>query len=616
MKFYSPYQFIPVDTSKTSTLKWREHGDLAKPENQTVRHDYWHKDGWSGRINCKLTCRTPLVIGARQIQGSRQVPGKVEPYRHPDGALAIPGNSLRGMISSIVECISQSAMRVLASEEETCYSQRKRPQDSLKKLGILRKKDNQYSIYPLNSEHYYNVSQGERMLSDGEGSYQHKQSKSFVYATLDEGQAKDLVKNDSQGKESGILYVRGNNEKMPRNRKSERFIRWDGNVSENAWLAVDTGIVQLLEKILRDRYADDDEFPQLPKGYARDLHDANSSIAADGDLLYYGQDRSGKVNELSYSSIWRTPVKGNLHKAFIHSGGKNSLPWGPDRTGLTPAERLLGVVEENPADHSPGRQLASRVRFMDAKPSGEVELGAEITLKILDSPKPPSPAMYFSGASGHYIPKRQLDLDKHKPNGRKVYIPKKDLAPTWKTSINDNNHNWKPHLKVTPIAQNTEFTFNIYFENLGPEELNLLYTSLRPAPDFVHRLGLGKPLGLGQVSLSVESLERIERNSRYTPNGLAQSRYSPSGWPVPTESDSLIDSNSLALVATLGDPNVLSDAHVCYPFTEQQGPNSEEEGFEWFVANEKLQDHNEYLRIADAGSGDQIPLLKDLRQRR
>lgn len=44
--------------------------------------------------------------------------------------------------------------------------------------------------------------------------------------------------------------------------------------------------------------------------------------------------------------------------------------------------------------------------------------------------------------------------------------------------------------------------------------------SLRPSPEFRHRLGLGKPLGLGTVEVAIEGVFLIDRVARYTKDPL------------------------------------------------------------------------------------------------
>jgi hypothetical protein len=320
---------------------------------------------------------------------------------------------------------------------------------------------------------------------------------------------------------------------------------------------------------------------------------------------------------------------------------KNLLPLGkPHRdpikedTKLTPAELLFGFVsQENSEDKEKDKQaepksynFASRLKFSDAfcLTTLKIEdLLGQQTLKILASPKPPSPAMYFKAANGNYIAKEKLNPAFHKPNGRKFYlhhpvavnnIPKNQ---NWETKEKtDEDKNLKQKLSCTPIGTGTKFYFHIDFDNLDWDELSLLEKALNPDGSFVHRLGLGKPLGLGSVKLKICGLFFIDRVNRY--RDLTSLRYSEvhgnyvdtwtevndleTLYPMENQaiyeadnnnnkfSNKFIDNDSLNVLKILGNPALLpAKTPVTYPYstTEEppQRPNGEQEGFKWFGNN-------------------------------
>ncbi|WP_456376505.1 hypothetical protein [Thiolapillus sp.] len=145
-RFYNPYQFIPLNNPGEDRL--RDYEKIAAGQDDFIRHDRWNENALSGRIVCRLETISPLVIGARQTKGDKKAntPGGVEPYR--DGQ-RLPANSLRGMIASVAESISNSAMRVLSEKDMHEYSVRKNMRDSLKAIGLLRKDENGWFVTPL-----------------------------------------------------------------------------------------------------------------------------------------------------------------------------------------------------------------------------------------------------------------------------------------------------------------------------------------------------------------------------------------------------------------------------------------------------------------------------------
>lgn len=639
--FYNPYQFIPVNTRHAKQLtKWSPPKDpsypLAHEANQWVRHDYWHAQGLSGRIICRLTTLSPTIVGGQQDRESQdQQPALVTPYRHPKGQIAIPANSLRGLIGNTAEILSQSSLRVLTQPEDGAYSVRK-PADStdaedsqnvLKNLGILLVRDGKYQLYPLGaSDHYTSVGDYldddksqrccaslKRRLPTAECPSKHRARKVKEYREYIKDKNcyyysanKPLSTYNGQ---QGVFYIRGRNDALCK--RSETFIPWDGKIHEERLLEIPVAVVNRFETILRvvsDNIKKEAErakaqVQMLPVGYndrqqqnqkrAWDLN-STEALVLDGDLMYYRLEHN-EVVELSYSSIWRKAVAGDLFAAFKREAGDNSLPWYQKREALTPVEALFGVVEDQPDKQQGGRHLASRVRFTDALPLQPVTLGAAVVLKILNSPKPPSPSMYFSGQG--YVAKTALDLNTDAPNGRKVYLPHPDALRSkpinhWQTNEPSENAHMK--LKVWPIPPQTSFEFTVQFENLSRPELGLLLKALQPLADnqqFVHRLGLGKPLGLGHVTIEPQ-LELIERAKRYEFAHWVQTRYLPK--PVGDYQDhGLIVDTALRRFLQLSNPQTIGTTPVCYPYVTdykkgkvQQEAYEETDGFEWFGRNE------------------------------
>lgn len=597
-KFYNPYQFIPVRAPKAEHLTDYQDFDTFKSvKNTFVRHDYWHEKSKSGRIVCTLEALSPLVVGGKQTSGNKEskTEGKVDPYRNRAGEVAIPANSLRGMITSIAESISQSSMRVLDTLEEEFYSTRMRTEEAFKEIGLLCKRDNRWFIYPL----------GE---GEPEGDYRDEDDGAF----LRDHKCFHFSHNNYSQK-NGVFYIRGEPPRDPdeKIRKvHETFLYWDRKIIEKNLIAVDAEQIKQFEQLLRERYAEEADFPYLPKGYEkqeRGLNDKSKPILLDGDLIYYKSATSLKpfrryVTALSYSAIGRRIVEGNLADALKRIGGDNILPWDGHRQQLTPAEALFGVVEDKPAQNKDARNLAARVRFTDAsltEASKKECLLPERTLKILNSPKPPSPAMYFSTEKGSHISKGELNLDLHNPNGRKRYLPHPNVLGNqnvqyhFDTKLTGKDYRPHLHLKCQPVGVGTQFQFSIYFENLSPAEFELLYVSLTPSQDFVHRLGLGKPLGLGHVNLTKVEVEVVNRQQRYSLISLLDNsteKYQPFNMAdhhVPG-TEKLIEEEALNELLAMSNPANIHHP-ICYPYSTfaKQPAQNEKEGFEWFVCNDR-----------------------------
>lgn len=294
---------------------------------------------------------------------------------------------------------------------------------------------------------------------------------------------------------------------------------------------------------------------------------------------------------------------------------------------LSSAELMFGCIE-NQQKHTQDTAiaLASRIRFSDAKLSiaEEQPLMPEIILKALSTPKTNSHNMYYhpKGQRGEYIAKGELDRLYHHPNGRKFYLHATAAMvenQSWKVNGRPDKPNI--HVKCRPFKAQQSFTFHIDFENLSDNELGVLLTSLRPDKDFRHKLGMGKPLGLGTVRLDIQGVYLINRQKRYGRKAFEQNRYEKiymdsdsqldnqpdkqltTVWqnnypqettaldtldaePAPKQSD-LIDPDSLKILKRIGQWPIKPQSYdVDYPYVINT-KGEKQAGYAWYVKNDK-----------------------------
>jgi CRISPR/Cas system CSM-associated protein Csm3 (group 7 of RAMP superfamily) len=337
----------------------------------------------------------------------------------------------------------------------------------------------------------------------------------------------------------------------------------------------------------------------LSQSALRVLHDEQYSVrqkSKDGNNKHLGMVVCKQVGDIKHSLASKT-----THDFFP----TEMLPLGAEkskkRDTLTPAEMLLGVVELLPTKKSinekgdVSQNLASRVRFTDAISDKKVTPLSEVTLKILDRPKPPSPAMYFhpDDKQGDYIAKDQLDTvnAKAKANGRKYYLHHhpdqiKATPPPWQTR--DENDRIHQKMRISPLEAGQCFEFKVHFDNLSAAELELLKTALCPESNYQHRLGYGKPLGLGSVSVNI-CTESYKSQQRYSIDGW-QSYWADAQINTPKVDTTLIDAASLQTLRTLGNPAKLTHEvrpPLDYKQLKATDQNAREtETFNWFVEND------------------------------
>lgn len=441
----------------------------------------------------------------------------------------------------------------------------------------------------------------------------------------------------------GIIRVLGrlgsNRESIPQQKKHELFIPFpEGcedvcNEEMNPVLyPISRRAKERFESLARER---NDAQPYLP--FAPQETRPNGQGVVDireGDIVFYALDQAKtQVVEISYSMIWRGQVEWRDDKAaslgdFVafqtpadqSAARRNLLPFALSRSELTPAELLLGFVQEDGDESQEGAQslaFAGKLRFSDALQNtyDNAVTTKPVTLKILSAPKV-NASLYFAprGDPTGYVAKANLRPDLHKPLGRKFYshalsdqneashlrnvkslnkagevaTPSAAGNPPW-VSFNDDNLDQKA--KLTPLDSGAKFNFTVDFDNLSMRELELLCFALRPFPSFRHKLGLGKAIGLGTVRVDPIQLNFIDRLSRYGSHALSQARYT--GAPLESGriaisasrfAKSAPDQSVIGALRTVGDPDkVLYPVHVP---TRRTATDAENETFTWFVHND------------------------------
>lgn len=305
-----------------------------------------------------------------------------------------------------------------------------------------------------------------------------------------------------------------------------------------------------------------------------------------------------EVSEISFSAIWREPFELETTCEAFAAIDDYLLPWGtlPNRNWLTPAEAMLGVVEEAPNVDSQ-RNLASRLRFTDGLFVGDGEpeqTDGKVILKILSSPKPPSPNLYFHDASTN-------GQRKILPNGRKIYLrhhPDQVTSEYYRTK--DEGENRKQKIICKPITKNQKFSFDIHYRNLDSDEMKLLLTAIEPGNGFVHKLGLGKPLGLGSVKIEITQTKERNISKCFAPadRNVTDKEFIGDSAPDSKDKDhgKLVDPGTLQYLQQLGKTRDANEL-ITYPLTKAQvtalnldsGKKirawAERELFRWHVSN-------------------------------
>lgn len=167
---------------------------------------------------------------------------------------------------------------------------------------------------------------------------------------------------------------------------------------------------------------------------------------------------------------------------------------------LCPACRLFGSLDPN------GRwAYAGNVSVGDATAGPEeYTLGDYVTLDVLSAPKPEGRPEAYTQHDGQTIKGRKLYRHRYPPDvlerakgrgGR----PKRD---------NQNK-------TVQPVEPGSVFTFEVPYANVAEDDLRALLYAVVLEEGLWHKVGMGKPIGLGSAKIEVIGWQRLNRQARY-----------------------------------------------------------------------------------------------------
>lgn len=701
-RFHNPYHFIPIkarDKARDLLVNearagcWQHHAH----DRYTADDEHFH-----GRLVCRLTTETPTVIGGQQIEGTE--PKQVRSFELEPGKAAIPASTLRGLLSSLTEAVSNSALRVLDGKRPLSF--RKRMGKYLSAIGMIIEENGQFQLRPLaiptmelendRSDHFkmlpcyapmYRTAMLKAFIDGysesipsgfllGKSSY-NPDNPEYFYAKLPTGATfdsskriklcpglrfpsrqfrtregasidkfllgqrledgplteqewKTLPPNRQADYTRGILRILGKEgrDDIPNTKMHELFIPYPLNVDSYPTFPISPEALSRFHA-LADERTEADSHGNLPYellGTRPDRHGRNLRLRH-GDLVYFLPNQTGnEVAEVSFSSVWRG--YSGVVEDYFRAVDPELLPFSHRRHSISPAELLFGFVQDEKGDSEFSLSFRGKIRVSFGRLStGQTDpyLPDEVVIKVLSSPKPPSPAFYFKKVAGSgYIAKADLAPGSHLPQGRKMYLHAKAAdAEPWKTRHPTDLANQKN--RVRPIRPQIEFYFHIDFENLTAWELGLLCYAIKPSECFRHKMGMGKSLGLGTVNIEPRGLFLINRATRYTLPGFAGPRYELA-WSASDDAVSMLP-NEYDLEkrsATAANPRTFSDFHnafsgpiepidadikraiellgdpaqVKYPVHTPQiaGEDPEKETYRWFVANDKHHDEHQKRR--------------------
>lgn len=208
--------------------------------------------------------------------------------------------------------------------------------------------------------------------------------------------------------------------------------------------------------------------------------------------VFFRLDSSGQnVKDFGLAFLYKLPFEKSPYELLSENhkyDDKSEKPYKPDL-----AECILGYTTKKSS-------LKGRVQFGHALVKGKAILEPEVEL-VLGSPKPSYYPIYVEQKEGNgKVAQYNIYSSGKHISGWKRYPIR---GKVWNNKSVDNTD---LNSKFFPLAEGTTFKSAIRFHNLRKEEIGALLSALtfhNNEGKFYHQLGLAKPYGYGNVSISV-----------------------------------------------------------------------------------------------------------------
>ncbi len=581
-----PYGFVPINI---------DHALIDTP----VLHD--GSSGGellSGEILCELEALTPLLPGNARypveqadqqrlqqwgfgdLPASKQI---AEPLRLPDGRVVIAGSTLKGMIRHSLGALTSAPMERVGERHFTY-----RPNLDFNKGGVKER----YVVRPA------------LVVAERDGGWE--------IEVFDDARAAHFVR---QGQSSPPA-------------STHRRVDYQGGIDGNGLLAqafnprsrtyrdafvprkVDYRLhlpAELYRQYLHDQrnVLADDQIGHLtahPHSKNFKVDQVAAAIRqhakfSPNQLIYVelSTDSQGKVTTQSkvvscghhfrYRWAYTSSIReqnGQLRACLMPTAEERSVNQ-PER--LTGARLLFGYVRDdkaNPIGNGVYERLAGRIAINHAVSDGVPDfLGNEgkgycIPLKILGQPKPSAWEFYLEQPADSQQPLNTYgDLPDDAGGelaGRKFYRHQPNTKPA-DIEATDVLQSDQATLARFICQPKTRFRFAIRFARLRPWELGALLAVLEPqrlAPttdekQYAHKLGLGRPLGMGSVRITQQALRvREEKTTEFLDDAACDALLKQA---MQTLTDKL---NQQQVKQWLDAHRMEPDQQLAYPLDEQK----------------------------------------------
>ena len=466
----APYNFVPYATTIT-------------PAVTEVDRSQFMPGHLSGYIDLQFVALTEIYVRDTANESQAADP-KYESRSNPDfyspgGRFAIPGSSIRGMVRSLVEIVSGSRfgqiddrhlyMRAMAdmSNVRTYYTGRIVKSDQTLK-GVGKYKVSAGHLYKVGRTYYIIPAQLGRNNAQFERYHGNERLEPYCHKVLSDGSALirsgKKINRSKRGHDSDVWHI-------------------------NAPVSDQSQALALTEREV--------------ESYRKDTTRGNTKEFNDQSNLILKADKGGKVP--CFFIVEKTDNGRHIsfgHTAMFRIVYLNSLKQlvrqqddgSPDFT-----EGFFGRVDEASVS-----AIAGRLRFEDALCTSSHAPAQEVVPQILLAPKPTTFQHYLVQMNQDKKQLQHYGMQNAELRGTKLYWHRKGYDWKAKEKVTQN-----VSTKIRVMPKGSTYGGRVYFDNLHPAELGALMFVLDLPQGCAHKVGMGKPIGLGSVGYRQNCMSKI-----------------------------------------------------------------------------------------------------------
>ena len=525
----SPYNFVPLNKEV-----------FFPPWGPYVSHDIPFKNGLSGKLELTITAESPIFIRGKE-EVNRLNPDYKE-YHFPqteDGRYYIPGSSIKGMLSGVLEILSFGKLRFYNNDK---HSQRDWENDKLypkadfatNKCGWLYKKEG--GIYlqragGITRVAHENIGSGFKDLFsvgfdalENECKENNKPPDFHKTAKIKYQKYREPLNVLSYGKpirdaERGFehyeiddkdpnqtnktLVFTGQSSKRDYNQKKGKRLEFLFNKYQkhvNGDIILSEGKNEMVYIDFCSTYKNSIDW----NDYWKPKFEKGEPVP-----VFYAVDENNnkQIKHMGLSMLYRLPYKYNI-KSLVDSTQKHHT------NKLDLPECLFGHIgDENKSKH--------RVTIGHAFINDPENISSKPVTKLLGSPKSSYYPFYLEQKSPSNDPLKvekgiykTFENDDAKIAGRKRYAVKKqyDDSSEEPSKVSTTFHPLYPDKE-----KGLSFSCQLNYHNLLPEELGALLSAItfHETAGCRHQLGMAKAFGFGvvRVDISHDSIDLVQRKS-------------------------------------------------------------------------------------------------------